>query len=161
MLSRPIRDSTLQFRVLGPLEVLRDGAPVRIGGPRPRTLLALLLLDVGRVVSVDQIIEAVWVDRPPETAAHAVEVHVSQLRKALEPARSGGRTSAVLVTQAPGYVLDVPADEIDAFLFRSLAERGGSALLRGDHEVAGSLLGDALALWRGPALQDFAYQPFA
>ncbi len=83
----------LDVRLLGPIEAERDGLPATLGGPKPRALLAVLALEPGRVVSVDRLVEALWPGDPPETAAHAVQVYVSQLRKALGP---------VIATRAPG-----------------------------------------------------------
>src|SRR5829696_10365430 len=89
----------LELRLLGPLEVLRDGAEIALGGAKPRALLAVLALEPGRVVSVDRLIESLWPARPPETAAHAVQVYVSQLRNAIG--------TASISRRGPGYVLDV------------------------------------------------------
>ena len=143
----------LDVRLLGPIEVERGGAPVGLGGQKPRALLAVLALDAGRVVSVDRLVEALWPREPPETAAHAVQVYVSQLRKAL-----GADT---LLTRAPGYVLELGPEAIDAHRFSRLAQEGGAALEAGEAAVAEVALREALALWRGPALADFLYEPFA
>ena len=93
----------MEFRVLGPLEVRRDGHPVTLGGTKQRTLLAILLLDANRVVSSDRLIDALWGGEAPGTAAKALHVHVSQLRKSLEPGRPPGSANSVVVTQPPGY----------------------------------------------------------
>ena len=142
----------LEVRLLGPIEVVRDGAVAPLGGPKPRTLLAVLALELGRSVSVDRIVEALWPGEPPETSAHAVQVYVSQLRKLLGP---------VITTRTAGYQLEVEHDRVDAQRFSRLAQEGRTALEGGDPAAAEAALREALALWRGPALADFVYEPFA
>jgi DNA-binding SARP family transcriptional activator len=142
----------LEVRLLGPIEVGRAGTPVALGGPKPRALLAALALEAGRVVSVDRLVESLWPGDPPETAAHAVQVYVSQLRKALGP---------VLETRAPGYELALAPEHIDVHRFTRLAHEGRAALAAGDPVAAEGALREALALWRGSALADFLYEPFA
>ena len=142
----------VEFRVLGPLEVVRDGEPVAIGGLRRRAVLAMLVLEPGRVVSVDRLVDGVWGDEPPETAVTALHGHVSHLRRAL-----GER----LVTRAPGYVLEVEADAVDAHRFESLLESARAATAAGDAASARQLLDEALALWRGAPLADLVDAPFA
>ena len=112
----------------------------------------MLALEPGRVVSVDRLVEALWPGDPPETAAHAVQVYVSQLRKALGP---------VIATRAPGYELEVAPERVDVHRFARLAQDGRAALEGGDAAAAEGALRDALALWHGPALADFLYEPFA
>jgi DNA-binding SARP family transcriptional activator len=141
-----------EVRLLGPIEVDRAGGAVALGGLKPRTLLAVLALEPGRVVSVDRIVEALWPGDPPETAAHAVQVYVSQLRKSLGP---------VIATRAPGYVLELEPERVDVHRFTRLAQEGGATLAGGDPAAAEGALREALALWRGPALADFLYEPFA
>src|SRR5262245_11646877 len=142
----------LEVRLLGPIEVERDAEPAALGGQKPRTLFAALALEPGRVVSVDRIVEALWPGDPPETASHAVQVYVSQLRKALGP---------VIATRAPGYVLELEPERVDMHRFARLAQEGRAALEGGDSAAAEVALREALALWRGPALADFVYEPFA
>lgn len=142
----------LEVRLLGPLEASRDGDPVALGGPKPRALLAALALEPGRVVSVDRLVEALWPGDPPETAAHAIQVYVSQLRKALGP---------VIATRAPGYELELSPQRVDVHRFTRLAQEGRVALEGDDAVAAEGALREALALWRGPALADFLYEPFA
>ncbi|HEX4747559.1 MAG TPA: BTAD domain-containing putative transcriptional regulator, partial [Gaiellaceae bacterium] len=142
----------LEVRLLGPLEASRAGAPIALGGPKPRTLLTVLALEPGRVVSVDRLVEALWPGEPPETAAHAVQVYVSQLRKALGP---------VIATRPPGYELELAPERVDIQRFTRLAQEGRAALAGDDPVAAEGALRDALALWRGPALADFLYEPFA
>ena len=142
----------LDVRLLGPIEAERDGVPATLGGPKPRALLAVLALEPGRVVSVDRLVEALWPGDPPETAAHAVQVYVSQLRKALGP---------VIATRAPGYELELAPERVDVHRFSRLTQDGRAALEGGDPAAAEGALREALALWRGPALADFLYEPFA
>jgi DNA-binding SARP family transcriptional activator len=142
----------LEVRLLGPIEVERDGEPAALGGQKPRTLFAVLALEPGRVVSVDRLVEALWPGDPPDTAGHAIQVYVSQLRKALGP---------VIATRAPGYVLELDPERVDAHRITRLAQEGRAALEGGEPEAAEVALREALALWRGPALADFLYEPFA
>jgi class 3 adenylate cyclase len=146
-------DAGLQLRLLGPLEATSGADFVPLGGQKPRTLLAVLALEPGRVVSVDRLVEALWPGDPPETAAHAIQVYVSQLRKALGPER--------LVTRAPGYVLETEPERVDVHRFTQLVDDGRIALQGGDAVAAEGALREGLDLWRGPALVDFLYEPFA
>jgi DNA-binding SARP family transcriptional activator/tetratricopeptide (TPR) repeat protein len=146
----------MEFRILGPLEVLDGDRRIPLGGRKRRALLALLILRRQQVVSVDELIDALWGDAPPKTAEHSVQVYVSELRKAL-----GDDGSADVVHRPPGYVLDVSAAAIDVDRFDGLRERGRAALGDQDPARAAGLLADALAVWRGPALADFAYDDFA
>jgi len=140
----------VEFRILGPLEVVEQGRPLPLGGPRQRALLALLLTRANEVVSADRLIDELWPERPPATAGNALQYHVSQLRKALAPAE-------VVLTQEPGYLVRVGRDELDLSRFeRLVAESEGAS-----PERAASLLHQALALWRGAALGDLADEPFA
>jgi DNA-binding SARP family transcriptional activator/FixJ family two-component response regulator len=150
----------LEFRLLGRVETYRDGAPVDVGGPKQRAVLASLLLRVGRVVSVDQLIDDLWPQRPPARAAATVQVFVSQLRRALEPERSRGEAATVLVTASPGYLLDVEAQAVDAHAFTDLVGRGREALDAGDPARAAGLLLRAEEMVRGPALADVPATPF-
>ncbi len=143
----------LDLKLLGPLEVSSRGQGVAIGGPKPRALLAALALEPRRVVSIDQLVENLWPGEPPDTAAHAVQVYVSQLRKALG--------TGTIATRAPGYVLEVDPARVDVHCFSRLADEGRQSLAAGDAAGAATALREALALWRGPALADFTYEPFA
>ena len=133
----------MEFRLLGPLEVVGDdGVPLSLGGKRPRALLTLLLLHPNEPVAADRLIDGIWGETPPETASGALQVHVHALRKVLGADR--------IVTRVPGYCVRVEADELDVERFERLAASGDPDALR-----------EALALWRGPALADVAYEPFA
>ena len=139
----------MRFRILGPTQVvLADGREVPVGGPRLRALLALLLLDAGRVVSAERLIDGLYGEHPPRGAANALQSQVSRLRQAL-PAEH----DAVEFHPA-GYRLAVDPDDVDAYRFERLAEAGRHALANGDWPRAAAVLREALELWRGPALAD-------
>lgn len=142
----------MDFRVLGLLEVLDAGEPVELRGNKVRSLLAMLLLHPGMVVSADQLIEALWGEDPPPTAVSTLQTYVSHLRKALG--------AQVVQTRSPGYVLAVEADRIDAVCFERLVAEG-RALASTDPPTAIQRLNMALELWRGPALADFIFEDFA
>lgn len=146
----------MEFRILGPLEVLDGEQLLRLAGRKQRALLALLLLHANEVLSSDRLIEDVWGDDPPATGVNALQARVSQLRKALAPV-----AGEILVTRPPGYLLRVNTGELDAERFERLADEGRRALASGDVQAAAELLRSALSLWRGPALADFLYEPFA
>lgn len=135
----------MEIRLLGLVEASHDGHAVPLGGAKPRALLAILALHANAPVSADRLIEGLWGERPPATAHKVVQVLVSQLRKQL--AGSG----AEILTRGHGYELRVDPDAVDALHFERLLTSG----------VNGSHLGDALALWRGPPLDDLADEPFA
>ncbi|HET9508618.1 MAG TPA: BTAD domain-containing putative transcriptional regulator [Gaiellaceae bacterium] len=141
--------SAVDFRILGPVEAARDGRPIPLGGPRQRTLLALLLVEAGRPVSVDSLTEELWAGAPPAGGAKALRVYVSRLRTALGDDR--------IVARPPGYVLEAGEEQVDARRFEQLLADGRGALARGAAGLAAERLDAALALWRGPALGDVAH----
>jgi hypothetical protein len=142
----------LRIAILGPLEVrARSGLAVEVAGARLRRLLLRLALDPGRVVTSAQLVEAVWDDHPPAGAANALQTLVSRLRRLLP---------GVLESSPSGYRLAVDAEAVDAVRFEALALAGRQQLGR-DPDRARALLGEALALWRGPALADAATAAFA
>jgi YVTN family beta-propeller protein len=143
----------VQFGILGPLEVLRDGRRVELGGAQQRALLAVLLLHRGEVVSVDRLTDELWGEGAPPTAHKTVQVYVSRLRKVLG--------DGLLVTRADGYLLAVESDEIDAERFERLMSEAREALEGGDQRRRAGSLVQALGLWRGPPLEEFAYERFA
>ena len=145
----------MDFRILGPLEVLDEGRVVSLGGSKQRALLALLLLRANETLTPDRLIEELWGDRPPATAAKTLQAHVSRLRKALV-AHDG-----VVVTRAHGYELRLDPGCLDAHRFERLVGEGRGALATARPEWALARLQEALALWRGPPLADLAYEPFA
>jgi len=142
----------VQFRILGPLEVATDdGAPVAVGGPKPRALLAELLLHPRVVVPTDQLVDAVWGEAPPPNAAVALRAYVSRLRAVLPSPADGPR----LRYRAPGYELAVSDDELDATRFRDLVTQARGWVAAGDHGRGLDLLDTALAMWRGEVLVEF------
>jgi ABC-type transport system substrate-binding protein/DNA-binding SARP family transcriptional activator len=146
------------FRVLGPLEVCLDGAPVKIGGARQRALLAMLLLNANRAVSRERLIDELLSDARPETADHTLRVQVSRLRSVIE---QPGAAEPRLLRQAPGYRLRVDPGELDLHVFEELLAQAQQARHSGDHELASLTLREADALWRGQPLADLDSQPFA
>jgi DNA-binding SARP family transcriptional activator/ABC-type branched-subunit amino acid transport system substrate-binding protein len=144
----------LDFRILGPLEVWRDGKRIALGGVRQRAVLALLLLHANEVVSVDTLVDELWGEDPPADAPAAVQAHVSRVRKVLEPPRT-------LVTTPPGYKLEVAPQDFDLLRFQELAGRGRRLFAAGDGEQAAASLREALACWRGRPLADLAAEAFA
>jgi DNA-binding SARP family transcriptional activator/pimeloyl-ACP methyl ester carboxylesterase len=142
----------MEFRLLGPLEVVDGAAPRRISAGKQRALLAILLLNANKTVSRDRIVADLWGENAPASARKMVQIHVSQLRKALPGLR--------LRTRAPGYALEVADGEIDLERFERLVAAGRAAFAAGDAAEAAAVLGRALALWRGPALDEFS-EPFA
>jgi predicted ATPase/DNA-binding SARP family transcriptional activator len=147
--------AAVEFRILGPIEFLNEGTARDLGGPRHRSLLAMLLLHAGEVVPSERLIEALWGEDPPRSAAAMLHVRVSELRRTL------GTRRELLRTRRPGYLLQVSAGELDASRFEELTAEGRRALAAGDPRVAAERLRAALALWRGPALAEVADQPFA
>jgi DNA-binding SARP family transcriptional activator len=143
----------MDYRVLGPLEVLEGDRSLPLAGAKQRALLALLLLNANRVISRDRLIDGLWGEQPPETAVQSLQVYVSRLRKLL-PAKT-------LLSRPPGYLLEIDADELDLRRFARLLGDGREALAVSDPQRAAGLLHDALALWRGPALAEFVFEPFA
>ena len=119
----------MEFRILGPLEVVdEEQRRVRLPGPKTRALLAELLINANQVVSVDRLVEAVWGEDAPETAAKTLQTYVLQLRKAVEPGRAPGTTGEVLLTRDSGYLLAVHPEQVDALRFERLVEEGRDAL---------------------------------
>ena len=140
----------VEFCLLGPLEARRNGEPVPLGGAKQRALLARLLVDAPAVVSTDTLVDDLWGEQPPDGALHTVQVVVSRLRKVLGP--------EALVTRAPGYLV---VGDVDVGRFRQLVARARERREEGHLEAAVAQLAEALALWRGPPLAEFAYEAFA
>jgi DNA-binding SARP family transcriptional activator len=139
----------VEFRILGPLEVVEEGRLLPLGGPRQRALLAILLTRANEVVSSDRLIDELWGARPPRTATNALQYHVSQLRKTFG-------ANEVIVTREPGYLIRIGPNELDLLRFEQLVEEARQA--PAGH--ASRLLHDALGLWSGPALADLANESF-
>ena len=133
----------MQIHLLGPVEVSSGNGSVALGGPKPRALLAMLALDAGSTVSAERLIDGLWGDEPPATAAKMVQLYVSQLRKAMA---AHGEDEAI-ATRGRGYQLQLGRDRVDVGRFERLLAQGAAR--------------EALRLWRGPALADVADEPFA
>jgi DNA-binding SARP family transcriptional activator/class 3 adenylate cyclase len=142
----------MDFRLLGPLEAFAGPAQLQITAGKQRALLAILLLHANRTVSRAQIVDALWGEDVPDSAQKMVQIHVSQLRKALPEPR--------LQTRPPGYLLEVGDEELDLARFERSVADARQALSQNDPRKARELLGLALSLWRGPALAEFS-EPFA
>ena len=147
----------MEFRILGPTEVLDNGEPIPLPKGRARSLLGLLVLRAGEVVSTDRLIDELWGESPPPTVGTALQGLVSSLRKRLEPDRDRAEPPMVLVTRGYGYQLAIDPGVVDANRFRRLLVEAAQA----HAEHAAELLRGALDLWRGPALADFTFEPFA
>ena len=144
----------MEFRILGPLEVLDDDGAIALRGAKPRALMAVLLLNANEPVSSERLAVALWGEEAPASAAKTVQVHVSRLRKSLGD-------SDILTTTPAGYRLRVLPGELDAERFAQLVEEGRRELLSGHPERASAALRDGLALWRGPPLADLEFEAFA
>jgi predicted ATPase/DNA-binding SARP family transcriptional activator len=144
----------MRFGILGPLVAVNDeGRELALGGPRQRAVLAILLLHSGEALSSDRLIDELWGGRPPATAAKTLQVYVSNLRKVLG--------DGLLLTRPGGYVLETNRVEVDLARFRTLAADGRRAFHTGQPRLASERLREALELWRGRALADFAYESFS
>ena len=140
----------VEFRILGPLEVVRGEERLELGTARQQAVLAVLVLHAPRPVSIERLVDEVWGEQPPASAHHAVQVYVSQIRKVL---RAAGGVAAVRTTSA-GYALELDRERVDARRFERLVDEGQRAL--GVHpRRARELFGEALVLWRGPPLTGF------
>jgi serine/threonine protein kinase/DNA-binding winged helix-turn-helix (wHTH) protein len=148
----------MDFSILGPLCVCTDEGLVTIRSARQRSILAVLILNVGRVVSADRLLDLVWGDTPPSSGARSLQFHVWKLRNALDPQRAGGE--GIIGTQAPGYVLLAEPGDVDAVRFERMTAEAHD-LLQSDPARSERLIQEAMGLWRGPALDDLAYEEFA
>jgi DNA-binding SARP family transcriptional activator len=151
----------LEFSLLGPLAVTGEQGPIDLGAPKHRAVLALLLLEPGRVVSVDRLIDRLWHGAPPAAATSTLQAYVSNLRRVLEPNRTAGAAATVLVTRPPGYVLDIVPEQVDAARFERNIASAIEAREAGRLDDAAVFLADALGLWRGQPLADVAYESWA
>jgi DNA-binding SARP family transcriptional activator/tetratricopeptide (TPR) repeat protein len=144
----------MEFGILGPLEVRVDGRPIAVTAPKPRTLLAALLVHANKVVAVAQLIDLLWGEDPPASAKATLQSHVLQLRRLL-PAPAGSKAGGgVLLTRSPGYLLLVEPDSLDLDRFQKLVNAAQQHHRDGDPAQAATRLRQALGLWRGPALCD-------
>jgi DNA-binding SARP family transcriptional activator/pimeloyl-ACP methyl ester carboxylesterase len=143
----------MDFRILGPLEVRDGNRELRLRGGKERALLALLLVNANRTLALDRIVDELWAEDVPETAPKMVQIYVSHLRKVLPP--------DMLRTRPPGYALEVGPDQLDLHRFERLVADAQASLDAGRSEEASTGFRAALDLWRGPALTEFASEPFA
>jgi DNA-binding SARP family transcriptional activator len=152
----------LEIRILGPIEVWDNGEPLPLGGTKQRAVLAMLALNVNHVVSYDHLVDGLWGSQASERASNAVQVYISRLRKILGQDRDDrpGGSNILLQRRNPGYVLEVDHEGFDLGRFERLARIGTDSLVRAPRAAAATLR-QALDLWRGPALAEFAGQPFA
>ena len=139
----------VEFAILGPLEVRADGEPVALGGPKQRALLTMLLLEAGRVVSIDRLVDALWEGNPPTTSTASLQNFVAQLRKALGP--------DVIETRPPGYLIRLEPEQLDVARMRRLVDEARA----NEPARRAELLDEALASWRGEPLAEFRYETFA
>jgi DNA-binding SARP family transcriptional activator len=143
----------MEVRLLGPLELADGGRSIAYGGARQRAVLALLVLHANQVVASERVLVELWGEDAPPGAANALQAAVSRLRRALPEGR--------LVTRPPGYLFRAVPDEVDVSRFERLLAQGRQALADGAAAEAADLLAEALALWRGPVLAEFRYEPCA
>src|SRR3954454_13350986 len=148
------------LRVLGAFEAATAGGPIDLGGPRQRSVLALLVVAHGRVVAADRIVDDLWHGEPPPRAMGALQAYISHLRRALEPERAARAPAQVLVSAAPGYAVRLADDAVDAWRFEQLVLDGAGRVGTGP-AGAKAALDDALRLWGGPAYAEFATEPWA
>jgi DNA-binding SARP family transcriptional activator/uncharacterized protein (UPF0147 family) len=147
----------VDISVLGPLEVRRGDTAVRLGAPKLRVLLLSLVLEAGRVVPADRLIEHLWTDDPPPQPLVSLRSYISNLRRLLQEPGA----PPIIDTRSGGYVLDLPPERVDAVRFETLARRGHDLVASGDAAAALATLDEALGLWRGDALADIADEPHA
>ena len=143
----------MEFRILGPLEVTDGDVAISIDAPKHRVVLGVLLLHPNEVVSTERLIDELWGERPPPTAGKVLQTYVSQLRKAVGADR--------IATHAPGYLLRLDEDALDAMRFRDLAREGRTLAASGDTAEADRRYREALGLWRGAPLADVVFESFA
>ena len=148
----------MEFRVLGPLEILDDsGGVIPVRAPKERALLLSLLLHANEVVPSERLVDELWGEQRPESAANVIQTYVSHLRRLLQPDKARGG-HGLIVTRSPGYLLRLEPGAMDRDRFEALVAEARS---RDDAEQSLALLREALGLWRGPPLQEFAFEEFA
>jgi YVTN family beta-propeller protein len=150
----------IQFCVLGPLRLLRDGIPVSVGGGQQRAVLAFLIAERERAVSVGEIADALWGERPPAGYSTTIQTYIFHLREVLEPERAKGIPPAVLVTEPGGYRLNIDPGAVDAAEFERLIESGERFVAGGMPAEGAADLRRALSLWQGAVLADLAGYDF-
>ena len=146
----------MDFRILGALEALDEGRGIALAGNRQRALLAIFLLHANEGLTSDRLIDELWGERPPVGAVKALQVHISRLRRVL-----GDGSNDMLLTREHGYELRLDPERLDAQRFERLVTEGRTELATGHAELAAMKLEEALSLWGGPPLPEFAYEAFA
>lgn len=150
-----------EYRILGPLEIIRDGRTCTPQATKQRALLALLIYHANEHLTTHRLIDELWDSRPPASAHATLQMYVSAVRRTLFPAHSGAdrdpRRHPILRTECSGYVMRIEPEDLDLTRFRALAERGRSAVRDGRCAEAGEHFRQALALWRGTALADLSH----
>jgi DNA-binding SARP family transcriptional activator/predicted ATPase len=155
------QNAPMEFRLLGPFEVVDGGRRLDLGPKKQRAILAILTIAATRAVSVDRLIDDLWGDDPPPQAMGTLQAYVSNLRRILEPDRPLREPPRVLVTQRPGYLLAIDRASLDRSCFEDATVEGSRLLAQGSFAAAKVRIAQGLALWRGAALADFAFEPFA
>lgn len=149
----------MQFNLMGPLEVKRDGRIVTPTAAKPRQMLSMLAANAGVIVSAEQLIDDLWPEGPPKSAKTTVQTYVYHLRKTLNQSKESSWDDNVLVTRTAGYVLAVPEENVDVFRFQRLMTDARKSLHQGDAFRASDLLREALSLWRGSMISDVTAGP--
>jgi DNA-binding SARP family transcriptional activator len=150
--SEPAEGTGMDFYILGPLEVKRGDLPVNLGGLRQQRVLAMLLLEAGRVVPIDRLIDAAWEDEPPPTAREQIQICISSLRRVIV----GPDHLALIRTRSPGYLLRLDGCTLDALLFDTRVRQARATLSAGDAAGAAAGFRSALSLWRGQAMSSIS-----
>jgi DNA-binding SARP family transcriptional activator/tetratricopeptide (TPR) repeat protein len=148
----------LRICLLGEFAASRDGEALDLGGRRQRAVLALLLLARGEVVPAERLVESLWGDRAPANAAGVLQSYVSHLRRRLQPGTAARARSAVIVSEGRGYAVRLSPEAVDAWRFEALLQQAGATA---DPRQVAALVGEALGLWHGPALADYADESWA
>src|SRR5262245_1281840 len=143
----------MEFRILGSFDVVKDGEALVLGSGRQCALLAFLLLNANHAVSIERLVDELWGDTPPKRAVKVIQTYVSRLRKVLP--------EGTLVTRSPGYLVQIEPAQLDLHRFERALEEGQRKLAAHEPAAASTTLGEALQLWRGSALLEFASEPFA
>ena len=143
----------MEFRILGPLEVVHDGRKLALGKAQQQAVIGLLALRAPQPVPIDRLVDEVWGERPPASAHHAIQVYVSEIRKLL---RSAG-AEATVTTSTAGYALEVDPERVDANRFERLVTAAQSAV-GDDPSSAREQFREALALWRGQPLAGLGWE---
>ncbi|WP_326740980.1 AfsR/SARP family transcriptional regulator [Streptomyces sp. NBC_01022] len=151
----------MEMGVLGPLSLFSNGVNLAPGAPKPRQLLAFLMLNANQMVRASECIKELWDSSPPKSSMSTLQTYVLQVRQALRGTSPANDRTQSLVTRNHGYQLKIPLHAFDRFRFESLTRRGQEAATKGDFEEASEQFSGALALWRGPALVDVQTGPLS